>query len=785
MKNSFFFFLLFCLPVFLSAQQTVYSRVKIYTDAQSPEKLFATGIEISAADLKNKCCFAEISQQDINRLAAAGFRYEIVIPDLTKYYTERFTEKVPETETDVLLNEEWPQPVNFSLGSCGGFSTVDQMIAQLDLMRTLYPNLISIKHALSDTISTIEGRQIYYVKISDNPDVNESEPQVLYTGMHHAREPIGMQHLLYYMWYLLENYNTDPSIKGLVDSTEMYFVPVFNVDGFTYNITTAPDGGGMWRKNRRDSGSGNYGVDINRNYGYEWGYDDSGSSPDPGSEIYRGTSPFSEPETRMMKYFCESHDFKIAINYHSYAGLFLYAWGWSATPPPDNTLFDAYANVITKESNYTYGPGNTTIYPTNGGSDDWMYGEQTTKPAILAYTPEIGNNGDGFWPPQSRILPLIRENMYGSLTAARLVGNYGKISDNSSLFIYEQSGYLPFKVKRLGMQGGNYTVSVTPLGSKFASVGDAKAIQIDTILVQHADSISYQFNNTINVGDTVQYVLTINNGYFSENDTVTRIFGFPVSVFNDNLDNATNWTGTWGLSNWQFYSPATSMADSPYTNYSANDNKSTILTNEIPLPNVLKLVLQFHAKWNLEKDYDFVQLSISQNNGATWTPLQGKFTHPGTVNQAYGQPVYDGKMSDWVREEISLDAYMGKNVKFKFRLKADQGVEFDGYFFDDFNISMLLDPTGTKQALSKETFLGNPYPNPADDRFEVSYSLPQSTVNAEMTITNPTGILVSKTKLTAPSGNASIDVSKLVPGIYFISIRSAGIQCAVRKLIVE
>lgn len=785
MKNLIFFVLLFCLPVFLAAQQDVYLKVKIYTDNKTPAQLFAAGIEITEADSKNNCYFAEISQQDLSRLDAAGFRYEIVIPDLTKYYADRFAEKLPQTESDILLNQEWPQPVNFSLGSCAGFSTVNEMIAQLDLMRTLYPNLVTVKQSLSDTLSTIEGRPIYYVKISDNPDVNESEPQVLYTGMHHAREPIGMQHLLYYMWYLLENYNTDPSIKGLVDSTEMYFVPVFNVDGYTYNITTNPNGDGMWRKNRRNSGAGNYGIDINRNYGYQWGFDNSGSSPDPGSEVYRGTSPFSEPETRMMKYFCESHDFRIAINYHSFAGLFLYAWGWSPTPPPDNNLFSAYADVMTRENNYTYGPGNTTIYPTNGGSDDWMYGEQTTKPAILAYTPEIGNNDDGFWPMQSRILPLIQENMLASLTAARLVGNYGTVKDVSPLFIYDLSGFLPFEVKRLGMMGGNYTVSVTPLGSYFASVGDAKAIQIDTILEKHSDSISFQFNNSIHVGDTVQYVLTINNGYFSEYDTVTRIFGYPVSVFNDNLDNATNWTGTWGLSNWQFYSPATSMADSPYMNYSANDNKSTVLTNEVQLPTVLTLVLQFRAKWNLEKGYDFVQLSISQNNGSTWTPLQGEYTGPGSVYQLYGQPLYDGKEGDWVREAISLKDYMGKKVKFKFRLKADQATEFDGYFFDDFNISMVLDPTGIQKSESTGVFLGNPYPNPAANHFEVSYSLPDATHEAELLLNTPAGIVVSHTKLTQQSGNAAINISNLAAGIYFISIRSAGIQSPVRKLLVK
>jgi murein tripeptide amidase MpaA len=97
---------------------------------------------------------------------------------------------------------------------------------------------------------------------------------------------------MYYMWYLLENYGTDPEATYLVDNREMYFVPCFNPDGYEYNRQTDPNGGGMWRKNRRNNG-GSYGVDLNRNFGYMWGYDDLGSSPIPSSETYRGPSAFS------------------------------------------------------------------------------------------------------------------------------------------------------------------------------------------------------------------------------------------------------------------------------------------------------------------------------------------------------------------------------------------------------------------------------------------------------------------------------------------------------------
>jgi len=785
MKKSILLIFLCSFTLLLSAQQQTYSRVKIYTDTKTPGELLATGIEITGADPGKHWYMAEISQKDIAVIAAAGFRYEVIIPDLVKYYTGRFREKTSPAETDNLLNEAWPQPVHFSLGSCGGFCTVDEMTSQLDLMRSLYPSLVSVKHPLNDTLTTIEGRNIYYVRISDNPDVDESEPEVLYTGMHHAREPIGMQHLLYYMWYLLENYNSDPSIKALVDNTEMYFVPVFNVDGYTYNITTNPAGGGLWRKNRRNNGAGSYGVDLNRNYGYKWGYDDSGSSPDPESEIYRGTAPFSEPETRMMKYFCESHNFEIALNYHSYANLFLYAWGWSPFTTPDDAVFGAYGKQMTKENNYTYGPGYSTIYPTNGGSDDWMYGEQTTKPEILSYTPEVGGGTDGFWPVQDRIVPLCQENMFASITAARLLGNYGTVTDKSPFFLWNQAGYLPFDVQRLGMQNGSYTVSVIPLNTAFASVGEAKVIQGLELLEIHSDSISYQVSNTIHVGDTIQYILKIDNGTFTAQDTIMRIFGFPYTVFNDDLSGSANWTGSWGLTGSQYFSPPSCMTDSPDGFYSANDSKLITLNTETDLTGSLLMVLQFQAKWALEKDYDYVQLSISDNQGATWTPLQGKYTHPGTIYQAYGQPVYDGKQDGWVRETISLNEYMGKNVLFRFRLKADQGTEMDGFYFDDFNISMLLDPTSAGFYNSDLSILGIPFPNPASGRFEVNYKLPGGSAKAEIVVNTPAGITVSHTRLLQQAGIAGINISSLAPGIYFVSLVSPGVHSPVRKLVVR
>ena len=781
------FSLLLLLPFLSSAQNAIYSRVKIHLGPGELSRLQSTGIDINQVNPKEKWVISEISNRDLDKVKKAGFDYEILIEDVQRFYLERNT--LPENQVapgskQSAMSEDWPVPVNFSLGTCGGFHTVDAMLEQLDQMRALFPNLITVKQLVNDTLTTVEGRPVYYVKISDNPDIAESEPQVLYTGMHHAREPIGMQHLLYYMWYLLENYSTDSDIKDVVDNTEMYFIPIINVDGYQYNIDTYPAGGGMWRKNRRNSGGGNFGIDLNRNYGYMWGYDDEGSSPDPSAENYRGPSPFSEPETRILKYFCETHNFRITLNYHSYSNLLLYVWGWTPDPSPDELLQNTYASIMTAENNYIYGPGSTTIYPTNGGSDDWMYGEQTTKPKIFSYTPEVGNSGDGFWPVQSRIIPLCKENMHASFMAARLVGKYGKIYDASPLFIWQDNGYIRFDVKRLGLQDGDFTASVLPLGDGFASVGSPVILSGMQLLEKRTDSIAYQLAPLNHVGDTLRYLLVLDNGNYSISDTVMRIYGYPYPVFTDNLNNKNNWTGTWNLTGTSWFSPPTSMTDSPMGNYGSNANRSTTLINAIPLSQTLLTVLEFRARWALETDYDYVQLKISSNNGSSWTPLSGRYTNPGTGNQLYGQPLYDGQESEWVHEAISLNPWQDQNIKLRFTLDSDGNTELDGFYFDDVIISNLLDPTAINEPNPAQAWLGVPFPNPANDEVRMSYLIPDKALSPLLKVFDASFREVILMPLNTGQGWAEFSVSGWPSGVYFIRLEAPGLPVLVRKLVV-
>src|SRR5690606_35124331 len=129
------------------------------------------------------------------------------------------------------------------------------------------------------------------------------------------------------------------------NNRELFFIPVVNPDGYEYNRSTDPAGGGFWRKNRRDNGNGTFGVDLNRNYGplNYWNAPNGGSSTFSSSEVYRGPAPFSEPETEAIKNFLAEHEIKTALNYHSYGNYLIFPYGALGTETPDSALFREFA----------------------------------------------------------------------------------------------------------------------------------------------------------------------------------------------------------------------------------------------------------------------------------------------------------------------------------------------------------------------------------------------------------------------------------------------------------
>jgi len=179
-------------------------------------------------------------------------------------------------------------------GPFGYYPTYPEMDSILDDLSQRFPTIF--KRGVLTT-KTIENRDIYYAKISNSPDADNKKPEALITGGQHSCEVIGPACVRVDMSYLCNNYNSDPEVKWLVDNRQIYFVPIMNPDGSVY---IQNGGSKSWRKNRRQNTGGSYGVDLNRNYPYKWGYDDINSSPDPTTMNYRGPNPVSEPETKAM-----------------------------------------------------------------------------------------------------------------------------------------------------------------------------------------------------------------------------------------------------------------------------------------------------------------------------------------------------------------------------------------------------------------------------------------------------------------------------------------------------
>jgi carboxypeptidase T len=771
------------------SQNEKYSRIKIYTDDNGMLKLASLGIPLDNGQIKKGYSYVtELSQSDIKIVTTSGFKYDVLIDDMGEYYSEHNQDNLSmDNEYVQKLAKSWPVPTGFSLGSYGGFSTYAQYLAHLDNLVAMYPNLITAKAPVSGTINSIEGRPLYYVKISDNPNTNETEPQVLYTGMTHAREPIGMQHLLYFMYYICQHYTDDNNIKNLIDNTEMYFVPVVNPDGYLYNLTYSY-GNGMWRKNRRNNG-GSYGVDLNRNYGYMWGYDNVGSSGTPSSETYRGTAAFSEPETQIIRNFCNSKNFRIALNYHSVAALFLHPWGYATSPVlPDLTTFTAYSALMTTENHYTYGPCSQVLYTANGGADDWMYGEQTSKPKIFSWTPEVG--GSGFWPTSGEIIPLCQENMWQSLYAAYLVTNFANVVETSPYNVSQMTGYFKFNIQRLGLQNTpTFTVSIIPIGTWIQSVGAPKTFNAMNLLETRNDSISFTMNPAITGCQQFKFIISVNNGLYSKTDTVSKIFGQTVALLTDNCNSITNWTpaNLWGITTAQYHSPTGSITDSPSGNYSNNQNanNSITLTNAVNLANKCYASLSFWAKWNIEAGYDFVQVKVSTNNGTSWTALSGKYTKPGSTNQIPGSPLYDGIQSTWVKEDVNLSAFVGQNIKIRFTLQSDAYTVADGFYYDDITITSMDVNTGINENnYTGINTISDAIPNPAHSEFQLNYYIDKNISNGTLVIYNSIGQEVYNYNLPVNQGNIHITTDSWENGIYFYMIKANNFRTEVKKLVI-
>jgi len=279
-------------------------------------------------------------------------------------------------------------------------------------------DIISTEHqSITRMVSlgrTWEGRDIMALRVTDRPLEEETdEADILIMGAHHANELPSAEVPMFILKFLVENYAANHTVRTLVDSRDIWFVPLVNPDGRDFAMQQDL----TWRKNRMPYGD-SFGVDVNRNYGHLWGQ--QGVSTDPGSQLYCGPSAFSENETQAIRALALNQSFDLSLSYHTYGRQVFYPWGNGIdTLHPYENVLQGIANDLAERTGYTPMEGKD-LYFTTGDSDDWLYSELSTLP----FTIELGGQRNV---PPADIEALCLENLDAALYAIDVAADPDKV----------------------------------------------------------------------------------------------------------------------------------------------------------------------------------------------------------------------------------------------------------------------------------------------------------------------------------------------------------------------
>jgi len=687
-----------------------YSQIKINVKKSNVAALQESGIDLDHAfyNEEEETITTTVDDKEIKKLKNAGVKFQVTVDDeeedflrrnnpreFFKYDNSRSTANQTgrllfNTPDKSVLNTI-VTPAAFNPGSMGGYLTFAEMKRELDSMVMNYPGLVRL-----DSIGrTYENRAIWAVTISGNVSTGLIKSQVLYTGMHHAREPLAMTNLIFFMQYLLENYSTDNRIKEIVDQREMVFIPCLNPDGYVYNQTTNPNGGGLWRKNRQPNSDRSLGQDLNRNYGFGFDYPNNGSSDVTTDQTYHGDSAFSAMETQLIKQYLRTKNFKFALNYHAYGGYWIngYCVPTGTLTATDQTIINTTRAIATRHNIYKVGtPLETVGYNANGTSDDWfMGGDVGIRQPVYAISPEVGLGLTTFWPAASTIIGYCKDVLYSNLQTALYAGSYVDVDDRSSMALTTLTGTFNFVVRRVGGDDLAVTITVLPL-ENISTVGAPVLIStLPNYLTAATASISYTLPNTITSGRRVRFVVKTETGGITMLDTVTKFFN-PVVLLQDDMETGTmgktgaKWTSsTWNYSTASANSGTRSLTESPSGTYTASSTRTINTTATFNLSDATFAYLSFWTRYRSQNGHDKLQVKVS-TNGTTYTALPGVHTIAESKGTLAGVPSLTGYQDYWVREIIDLKSVTGTgatSVRVRFEFTSDGSINDDGFYIDD------------------------------------------------------------------------------------------------------
>ena len=304
-----------------------------------------------------------------------------------------------------------------------GYHSYPEMVDDIQAVAAAHPSIVRL-FSIGDSY---QGRKLWAAKISDNVWTDENEPEVLFDGLHHADEHMGLEMTLHILHWLADDYGSKARITHIVNTREIWIVFAMNPDGAQFDIRNGHFH--YWRKNRQPTpGSSAIGTDLNRNYSYRWGLAGL-TSNNPEAITYHGPHAFSAPETRAMRDFLASRvvggrqQIRAAITFHESGRLVMWPYGYTHKNVPKDMTTDDHAALrkigrhMASTNGYKPEQG-SDLYITRGGSRDYLYGtyrifsytfEMSVKdyPRTKMIAPETGRNREAvLWLAERAWCPL-------------------------------------------------------------------------------------------------------------------------------------------------------------------------------------------------------------------------------------------------------------------------------------------------------------------------------------------------------------------------------------------
>lgn len=352
--KKFIFSILFTLIVFpgiINAQQGGWRdremEVRVILDS-SEDYQNLSSLKLSG-DVYPGYAIMYVVPSEMNKIHALGLQTEVLKADLNSYYMNFWSNR-----------EE--------------YHTYEEIIQTMSLLALVHPTICK----KVDYGTSIEGRQLTALKISDNVTVDENEAEIGFDGGIHGDEIGAAENLIRFAEYLCESYNNEPEITELINEREIWLYIMVNPDG---------------RVNMVRYNSNN--VDLNRDWGYMW--DGWGNS----------TGYYSQPESKALRDWMLSNQFVIYSTYHSGTEILLYAWSYRPDDAADEDVMDYLGSIYCNASGYPnlpYGQGYDGLYAINGATKDAGYGIMGS----CSWTIEISNDKQ---PPTTQILQYYQWNL--------------------------------------------------------------------------------------------------------------------------------------------------------------------------------------------------------------------------------------------------------------------------------------------------------------------------------------------------------------------------------------